>query len=87
MAASSISRFFIASLLIETQPDLDDDVPIDLINLLRPSLHRLIRACQHGSDMQSVIHRQRERLARSATCAAAFEVFATNLVEAREDEQ
>lgn len=87
MATSSISRFFIASLLIEVQPDLDDDVPVDLINFLRPSLHRLIRACRHGSDMPSVIHRQRKRLAPVTVAAAAFEIFVTNLTEAREDEQ
>jgi hypothetical protein len=87
MATSSISRFFIASLLIEAQPDLDDDVPSDLMNFLRPSLHRLVRACRQGADLPGVIRRQRERLAPVAAAAAAFEIFVTNLTEAMEDER
>jgi hypothetical protein len=89
MATSSISpsRFFIASLLIEAQPELDDAVPSDLMNFLRPSLHRLVRACRQRSDLSGVIHRQRERLAPVAAAAAAFEIFVANLIESLEDEQ
>ncbi|MCK4155232.1 hypothetical protein [Ralstonia pseudosolanacearum] len=87
MATSSISRFFVASLLIEAQPDLDDAVPSDLMNFLRPSLHRLVRACRQRGDLSGVIHRQRERLAPVAAAAAAFEIFVANLTEAMEDQQ
>lgn len=87
MATSSISRVLLASLLIEAQPDLDDDVPSDLMNFLRPSLHRLVRACRNRGDLSGVIHRQRERLASVATAASAFEIFVANLTEAMEDEQ
>ncbi|SFO86145.1 hypothetical protein [Ralstonia sp. NFACC01] len=87
MATSSISRFFVASLLIEAQPDLDDAVPSDLMNFLRPSLHRLVRACQQRGDLSGVIRRQRERLAPVAAAAAAFDLFAANLTELMEDEQ
>lgn len=87
MATSSISRFFVASLLIEAEPDLDDAVPIDLQNFLRPSLHRLVRACRQRGDLTSVIDRQRRRLAPVAVAAAAFEIFVTNLTAAMEDEQ
>lgn len=87
MATCSISRFFVASLLIEAQPDLDDAVPSDLMNFLRPSLHRLVRACRQRRDLSGVIRRQRERLAPVATAAAAFEIFVANLTESMEDEQ
>jgi len=87
LPASSITRSLIASLLMDVQPTLDDDVPADLMNFLRPSLHRLVRACRQGGDLSIVIHRQRERLAPVSAAAAAFELFAKNLTEAMEDEQ
>jgi hypothetical protein len=81
-AATIVSTVLIEDLLYEVNPDLDAKPPAfvkALTAVLRPALNRVVKACATPEAMNSVIARERERVAVYRTTAGAFDLFVHNM--------